>query len=380
MKIALISGSLPDMRCGIGDYTARLASELAQVPGVGVEVLTTRNDLIRRDAVLPARLQEQLSGWGMGALPRSVAVLRQLRADVVHVQYPALGYGRALGILFLPLAVRAFCRVPTMLTVHERRERRWHGRFATTFMARTSNLVVVPDPVEAEDLRRSLPSSGPPVVTTVMISTIPVRRELDRAACRARVGASPDELVIGTFGLIHPRRHLEALVDTLATLQRRSIRSRLLIIGGEAQYEPKRSAAYACRIRERIDALGLGPLVWWSGHAQPAEVSAFLQACDVSVLLYPNGASGRNTTLQTALEHGLPVVTTCGWATSESLRAEPNVSFVTAESYGPEELADAIVAAHERHASGSGGITRDSSMSKHIEQHLTLYRRRLSCH
>jgi hypothetical protein len=40
MRILLISGSLPPMRCGVGDYTASLATALGRCDDTAVAVLT----------------------------------------------------------------------------------------------------------------------------------------------------------------------------------------------------------------------------------------------------------------------------------------------------------------------------------------------------
>ncbi len=341
MKVLLVSGSLPDVRCGIGDYTARLASQLATVPGITVQVLTTRKDVVRPEAVAPAQLLPPVANWGLPSVIRVARRIARLAPDVVHVQYPAVGYAKSLGVLALPLAVRWLARVPVVLTIHERSERRWHGRLATEFMAVTSSRVVVPDPIEAGALRRRLRVLGTRVDVAQMISTIPISRDADPQAFRARLGLAPGELLVGTFGLIHPRRRLEDLIDALVVL-RRSTPSHLLIVGGEADYDARRAADYTATLKKKIGDLGLSASVTWLGYVGSAEVSAALQACDVAALLYREGASERNTTLQAALEHGLPVVTTAGPATADSLLATPNLHFVRAGAYTPTDLAQAI--------------------------------------
>jgi glycosyltransferase involved in cell wall biosynthesis len=378
VKVLLVSGSLPEVRCGIGAYTGRLASALASVPGMTVQILTTKSDLVRPEAVAPADVLPPVANWGLPSVVRMAYRIRRIAPDVVHIQYPAVGYAKSLGVLALPLAVRWLARVPVVLTVHERSEKRWHGRLATDFMAVTSSRVVFPDAVEADALRRRLRVFGTRVEVARMISTIPINRDADRAAFRARLGLAPGELLVGTFGLIHPRRRLEDLVDALAVL-RTSRPSHLLIVGGEAEYDARRAAEYSAALKEKIGDLGLTPSVTWLGYVGTADVSAALQACDVGALLYEGGASERNTTLQAALEHGLPVVTTDGPATSDALRANPNMYFVKARAYTTTEMAQKILLAAEgphptlprergRELVGPGRL------SEQVEWHLSLYR------
>jgi glycosyltransferase involved in cell wall biosynthesis len=381
VKVVLVSGSLPDVHCGIGEYTARLAAAMATVPGTTVQVLTTTSELVRKEAVAPADVLPPVRSWGLASVIRVAGMIRRRGPDVVHIQYPAVGYARSLGVLALPLAVRWLARVPVVLTIHERSEKRWHGRLATDLMALTSSRVVFPDPVEAAALRRRLRVFGTRVDVARMISTIPITPDVDRAALRARLGVAPGELLVGTFGLIHPRRRLEDLIEGLAAL-RSSRPNHLLIVGGEADYDARRAAEYSAALKKRIDDLGLSDSVTWLGYVGAADVSAALQACDVAVLLYQGGASERNTTLQAALEHGLPVVTTDGPATSDSLRATPNLHFVRAGAYTPADLAQAILsAAQERPHPALPQRGRElSRLEEQVGWHLSLYRELVGAH
>jgi len=269
--------------------------------------------------------------------------------------------------------VRLLARVPVVLTIHERSEKRWHGRLATDFMALTSSRVVFPDPLEAHALRHRLRAFGIRVDVAEMISTVPFNRNADRAAFRARLGVAPGEFLVGTFGLIHPRRRLEDLIDGLAAL-RRSTAAKLLIVGGEADYDAERAREYTAALKRKIDQLGLSGAVTWLGYVSAAEVSAALQACDVAALLYREGASQRNTTLEAALEHRLPVVTTDGPATSDSLRATPNLYFVRAGAYAPSDLAQAILSAARTGWVDAGQPGAPSRLSDQVAWHVSLYR------
>ena len=204
-----------------------------------------------------------------------------------------------------------------------------------------------------------------------MISTIPVSAASGRAAARVKLGLPADGLVIGTFGLIQPRHRLEDIVDAQAELRRRGVESHFLIIGGEAEYDATAARRYVDELRRRIEQQQLAANVIWTGYRPDEEVSAALRASDVGVLLYPEGASTRNTTLQAMLEHGLPVVTTDGLATGDELRTRPGVRFLRAGGYSVEDLAAAIVEAAR--ATGNESPAR-SMLSEEVGWHLQRYR------
>ena len=372
LRILMVSGSLPEVRCGIGAYSGRLASALASIPGVSVRLLTTRNELVRPELVSPAVVLPPMDNWAIPAVIGAIDRARQWRPDVVHLQYPAVGYARSLGVLALPAVARLRLRVPTVSTIHEWRVRAWHGRLATDLIAVSSNLVIVPDRLEAAELAEHLHRFRTRVEVADMISTISVSSPNGRAAARTQLGLPRNGLVIGTFGLIQPRHRLEDIVDAQALLMQRGVESHFLIIGGEADYDAEAARRYAGEVRRRIEQKNLSGHVTWTGYAPDPEVSAALGACDVGVLLYPQGASARNTTLQAVLEHGLPVVTTDGPATSDELRQMPGLHFLPATSYRAEDLADAITG-----AAREGGRPRPpagSMLANQVEWHLQLYR------
>jgi len=127
------------------------------------------------------------------------------------------------------------------------------------------------------------------------------------------------------------------------------------------------------QLRDRAHSLGLDGVIDWMDHVAADEVSACLQSADVSVLLYPEGASDRNTTLRAALEHGLPVVTTIGAATSDSLRQQGGIVYVSAGRYTAADLAQAVRKALTIGSDATRAATDKSNLDQQVDFHLDLY-------
>jgi glycosyltransferase involved in cell wall biosynthesis len=129
--------------------------------------------------------------------------------------------------------------------------------------------------------------------------------DYDRATWRASLGASDDDTVLVFFGLASPSKGLLPLVEVLGSLPPRI---RLLVVGGEAA-QPV-DLQYAARVRAVIAELGLETRVQITGYCPSEIVSAHLQAADIGVLPFLDGASYRRGSLLALLAHGVPVITT----------------------------------------------------------------------
>ena len=114
MRVAMISGSYPPQPCGVGDYTARLVSEL-RAAKVEVDVFTTALDEGRRDP--PAH--GEITDWRLSTWWQASRLLLDRQYDVVHLQYPARFYGYRPDLAFLTYVVRRrLPRVPIVVTLH----------------------------------------------------------------------------------------------------------------------------------------------------------------------------------------------------------------------------------------------------------------------
>jgi glycosyltransferase involved in cell wall biosynthesis len=96
--------------------------------------------------------------------------------------------------------------------------------------------------------------------------------------------------------------------------------------------DEKRSAMLlgkgSLELRDRLIELHpeLSRSVHATGVLSAADISRHVSACDVMLQPYPDGVSGRRTSVMTALSHGVPVVTSAGkatencWAESDAVK------------------------------------------------------------
>ncbi|MHB0946174.1 MAG: glycosyltransferase [Sedimentisphaerales bacterium] len=100
IKVLLITGSYPPMKCGVGDYSYNLAKAIAAVPNVRVAVLTSAFD---RTADINDKIEvfPVIKKWRLTETIKAVKIIYRWSPDVVHIQYPTQGYGSG----YLPWAL-----------------------------------------------------------------------------------------------------------------------------------------------------------------------------------------------------------------------------------------------------------------------------------
>lgn len=167
--------------------------------------------------------------------------------------------------------------------------------------------------------------------------TIPVDRSpASVAGIRARL-LGPAKWLVGYFGTGGPYAE-SALQLAVRDLSARRTDIAFVCIGRGSEDVAARVGSCSS-----TGALGL------------TELSHHLSACDLLIQPYVDGVSGRRTTTISALEHGVPVVTTFGALSEPYWQEADGVAVVPASS--PEKLANAIdrLLSAERNASARTG-------------------------
>ncbi len=297
MRILLVSGSMPPMRCGVGDYTAALASALAHDGDNHVAVLTSRS--ADRHPGLSYEVLPCIERWDLREATTIWRVFRQWKPDVVHFQYPTQGYDDRLLASLIPL-LAWMAGATSIRTWHEA----FSGRQSVTFLLQSiapgPRIVVRPN-FRALMWRWLRPMLGPRATMIAGASSIPLS-SLNRSERRERrnsCAGSADRLVV-FFGFLLPAKGVEQLFE-IAEPARDT-----LVIAGEADADPD----YAAKIK----ALAASDI--WSDRSRlagflPASDTADLLAiADVVVLPFVTGGGSWNSSISAALLQGTPVVTT----------------------------------------------------------------------
>lgn len=322
MRVVMVCPSYPprEVTCGVGDYTRCLVEELAR-QGDEVTVVTSpgyAGDEHGAVSVLPL-----LDG---GTRPR-----RWWRAgapDVVNVQYtPDLYRGRT-DVKLVPLLARFTQAAPAVVvTFHTLLDGTLGAKLAVPWLLVTAAHSISANEEVSAMIRRRLPRLARRCTEIPIGSSIaPVAGApgSSRREERARLGLPGNASILVHFGLVYPGKGLETLFAALAVLRRSVPDVRLLIVGDTRPAE----RSYRAGLESLAERVGIAPAVTWAGRRSGDEVSRLLQAADLYVVPYDDGATIRRSSLITGLAHGLPVVSTRSTLASTYLRDGGNIALV----------------------------------------------------
>jgi glycosyltransferase involved in cell wall biosynthesis len=343
LRICFVSAALPDVRCGIGDYTHRLATALAAA-GAEPVVVSAAGPGLRRD--LPYEVVPIATRWHFADTARLAGTILRTRPDIVHIQFPGNGYGRGFAVTALPWALLARRpRLPVALTLHEfdRLSRRHRARL--TLGAAPCRLIVTPGGELTRAVERWLGwRPGLRIEEIGLASNVIPGAGGGAGAAAGGTGREkvdfhrrPEELVIGYWGFQRPDKGIETLIDAFA-LVRASQPARLVVAG-----DPGPDRDYARGLRDSISRAGLADDTLFTGSLAEDRLSATLLGFDVCVLPFRDGLAANRGSYAAAVAHGIPIVTT----SVDRRGLEPGTNTVFVPPGDAAAIADAI-RAHAR--------------------------------
>jgi len=321
IRVLLVSAEYPPMPGGVGDYTALLAQSLAD-NGASVAVLTSpTSGRALNDAITVFPVVRRWD-WRVARLVR--AVVKEVQPDVLHLQFQTGMYAMHPAINLLPgrspsargmvcrYAPEPHKRPQFVTTFHDLRPPYLFPKAGPlrgqvmSYLARESDAVIATNGADWQALQEWNR-------TTALIpigSNIPTASIHDPQAIRARYGIPADAPLLTTFGLLNQSKGIEVVIDALAVLRQEGMNAHLLLIGAGAGINDPTNRATEVAVERQCAAAGLTAFVHRAGSLPAPEVAASLEASDVCVLPYRDGASPRRGSLLAALAQGIPVVTT----------------------------------------------------------------------
>lgn len=334
--IMFVTGEYPPMPGGVGAYTHELAKALRCL-GAQVTVLTAQAAADSSVAMKcgGVRVLPVVQRWGWNTWSLAANLAAEARCDWLHVQYQTAAFGMHPAINLAPAAwQRKGLRVawtyhdlllPYLFPKAGKRLRTW----ITLRPAQVADLVTVTN----EGDRLQLAEHGIEAARIPIGSNITARRlsPQERDEWRQQAGYAGGEFVLAYFGFLNRSKGGLTLIRAIHRLVQVRPDMQLLMIGEQVGASDRTNDAYWQEVQALIAQLGLERRVRWTGNLPDAEVAAALNACDVLLMPYTDGASLRRGTLMAGLANGCAIITTTPQAPLPELQGGRDLLYVPPE-------------------------------------------------
>ena len=335
VRLHIISPALPPQLDGIGDYTARIAAELAE--SNEITVLTDRDT--NHDPIPGVAIEPCFSPSSRRSVRALLTHARERAPDWLLLEYNPFAYGRWGLNLYLPVVInsirRQLPRTRVAIMFHEVFTPVIDVRFAVMTTWQRAQLIALGRSadclffsVEAWTRQFACWFPGKHLTHLPVGSNVP-RVNIGKEEARARLGIDPEAVVLGLFGTAHPSRMLKLTHQSAQAVLSAGHDAVVLYVG------PDRPVIQ----RE----FGATPLIASAGAVEPAEVSRRFSAMDIHLAAFADGISTRRGTLMTGLQHGVATVGTHGRMTDSVLRRADGEALLLAPVDSAERFHDCVL-------------------------------------
>jgi glycosyltransferase involved in cell wall biosynthesis len=299
MRVLLITGSYPPMKCGVGDYTYSLAKALAANSEVHIGVLT--NVLVVNNCKTDGiEIFPVIEKWGLAEAFKVINIVRSWAPDIVHIQYETQGYKNGLLPRVLPLI---------FFLMRKKVVQTWHGGCGRRDVLKCFLRLIIPGALVV--VHRQYMDNFHRIYHWILRARKPIF--IRNASAIPRVTLDVKEMnkikmqylnkqkrLIVFFGFVYPHKGVE-LIFEIANPDTDQI-----VIAGEIDEKEDYS-------REILRNASVEPWlgkVTITGFLPLSDVAALLRIADAVILPFRIGGGEWNTSIHGAVMNGAFVITT----------------------------------------------------------------------
>lgn len=299
MRVLLITGSYPPMRCGIGDYSCNLAEALAVDPEIHVGVLTSVSGgkMGKSDGI---KIFPVIKRWSLAEAPKVIKIIRHWSPDIVHVQHPTQGYGNGLLPWMLPM-ISFLMRKQVVQTWHEGYGRRSAPKLFFKSIIPSVLVFVRPQYKESlhPSLRWALWRKRTVLIPNASGFSCADLDEQEKNVLKKKYLKKQNRLVV-FFGFIYPHKGVELLFEIADPALDQ------IVIAGEIIEK----GDYLNEIMKRASTEPWIDKVTITGFLPAADLASLLAVADAVILPFRTGGGEWNTSIHGAVLNGAFVITT----------------------------------------------------------------------
>ncbi len=371
MKICLITGSWPPNICGVADGVSIFSGFLTARKNIEAFIITTKGYNCEGFTKDNLKVYDPVKSWTFREMPGIFRLLKKIKPDIVHIQYPTNEYKKNISINLLPVFLR-MAGYKVVITIHEYsfnlsfkgRLRLWPAIFG-------AHSVLVSDKAYIPGIRKVFKKKAIEIIPIAPnIPSSALDRE-GRKKLKSKLTGGKNILLLGYFGFMNDNKIVLPVVDSVKKLSHDyGIKTKLLLIGNLEERNSKNPHVIA--LMKHIKELGLKKECIITGYLSDKAVSDYLSVLDFAVLLYKSGVSPRNATFLAALAQNIKIITT----ENENFRPPyKNVFIVKDDPAIVENICGIILKNKNKPAADSKRDFYKESWEKFTEKHLEVYRK-----
>jgi glycosyltransferase involved in cell wall biosynthesis len=277
-RVAIIVGDQKTLHCGVKD-SARILARVLQNAGFAVDIIAPVS-------------------WRPADVIHLVRQIRNGKYDILHIQYPSIGYRYSIvpHLLGLFRLTRG-----TVVTLHEYSALKRPQRLSTQLFRLSAGVILFGSEFERARYNRRLGTLGSTQDIFPILSNVP-----------AVPSTSGRDHSVVYFGQIRPHKGLEAFLELARLTVEQQRPFKFHIIGSVSES----GRDYAQGLQEQAPEE-----IRWSFDLPFEDIGKILGQSFAAYLPFPDGASERRGSLLAAALNGLPILSRIGPATVPSLRA-----------------------------------------------------------
>lgn len=319
LKVLLISGSFPPLKCGVGEYSYHLVKTLATDLDVKLGVLSSADydETVKKELVNVSLIKNPF-GWRVRDSLRILKSIANFAPDIVHLQYPTTEYRGLLGrYLPLLLKLRGIKVVQT-----------WHEHYTDCGTIGWQNILAVDAFVYVRpDFLDLLPAwvkwwlRKTPRIYVPNASTIPIPALDALTAAQIKHTFSASKSIVSFFGFANENKGIETIFE-IANPEKHHIVLICDLNPAHAYHQKILNLSSSSRWVGRVTITGFLPEV---------EVGKILSVSDVIIFPFPHGTGVWNTSLKAAESTGNFVLATTKNKAMLGYDTTNNIYFCTCE-------------------------------------------------
>jgi len=358
MRLLLITGSYPAMKCGVGDYSYNLANSLASNSKIQVGVLTS---VLGGQGFQPAgvKIFPAMETWRLSEAPKVREIIRRWSPDIVHIQYPTQGYGNG----WLPWLLPMICFFMGKKIVQT-----WHEGFSRRDALKLLLISIIPGKLVVVRPQYQVRILNP-VLHWALWGKKPLL--IQNASCIPQVELSEQKIetlrkrylkkqkrLVVFFGFVYPHKGVELLFK-IADPDMDQI-----VIAGEVDEH----GDYYREIMNLVSSELWQGKVTVTGFLPVADVAELLAVADAVIFPFRDGGGEWNTSIHAAILNRALVITTS--TTQNGYDKKDNVYFARVDDI--QEMKSALADYGGRRRVSDFDIDQDEWLNI-AQEHSSLY-------